>query len=133
MAATLQVGLVTPIKQVAQSSVDRVVAPSVCGQVTILPEHAPLLCNLVPGVIELGGGAAAQRYFVSGGFLEVARDRVTILAESAQPTGDINLAAANADLQAAEAELKILPPDDIAYRLASLRAECARQKIQAVR
>jgi hypothetical protein len=61
-----------------------VVAPSVLGQATILPNHAPLLADLGFGVVELRAANRADQFFVAGGSLEVERDQVVVLAETAE-------------------------------------------------
>ncbi|HET6346224.1 MAG TPA: F0F1 ATP synthase subunit epsilon, partial [Myxococcota bacterium] len=130
-ANQLAVAVVTPQAEVAKAAVDSVVAPSVMGQVTILPEHAPLLADLGPGVVELRAASRADRFFISGGFLEVERDRVVILAETAEEVSGIDVERARQDLSAAEAKLKNLDPTDPAYAAESARLMRAQSRLQA--
>ena len=88
--AKLNVALVTPERQVARVEVDMVTAPSVMGEVGILPDHQPLLASLEEGPVRLRAGANTEIYAVSGGFLEVDRNRVSILAETAEHTSEID-------------------------------------------
>jgi F-type H+-transporting ATPase subunit epsilon len=133
MQTQLQVSVVTPVQSLVTDTFTQVVAPSVCGQVTILPQHTPLLCNLAAGVVQLGPAAAAQRYFVSGGFMEVAHDRVSILAESAQRTSEINVAEAQTALRAAQAQLLPLQPQDATYESTVRLVDELQQKIAATK
>ena len=72
--------IVTTEETVYSGEVDIVIAPGVEGQLGILPRHAPLLTAISNGEIIARNGAAEERIAVSGGFLEVSNDRVTILA-----------------------------------------------------
>jgi F-type H+-transporting ATPase subunit epsilon len=111
MAAEFAVAVVTPKRQLASLAAEAVVAPSVMGQITVLPLHAPLLCALVPGVVQLRQGGQTDRFFVTEGFIEVSGGRVVILAQSAQRVEDIDAARAVADVRAAEARLERLTMD----------------------
>jgi F-type H+-transporting ATPase subunit epsilon len=133
MAGTLSVAVVTPERQVVSAPADMVVAPSVLGQIGILPGHAPLLADLGPGVVELRAGAQAEQFFVSGGFVEVDQDRVTVLVDSAEAVGSIDVARARDELQDAEAKLTKLDGNSPEYAAEGRRAERARQRLQAAR
>ena len=66
----------------------------------MLYAHAPLLAELGPGEVTLhGGDVGDQHLFVAQGFVEVLPDRVTILAESAIPPSEINVAEARQELE----------------------------------
>jgi F-type H+-transporting ATPase subunit epsilon len=131
MSGQLAVAVVTPQAEVAKAAVDAVVAPSVMGQVTILPEHAPLLADLGPGVVELRAANRADRIFITGGFLEVERDRVVILAETAEDVTTIDVERARADLSAADAKLQTLDPTDPAHAAETARRARAQARLQA--
>lgn len=130
MADKLKVAVVTPGKQVATGEVDMVVAPSVLGEVGILPNHRPLLADMGIGQVELRVGQKSERYAVSGGFLEVDHDRVSILAEAAERSDEIDVERAKAALKDADAKLKKLDVGDVAYAAESLRADRARNRLR---
>lgn len=132
MATEFAVAVVTPKRQVASAAADAVVAPSVLGQVTILPQHTPMLCDLVPGVVELRQGSQIERYFVSEGFVEVGGDKVVILAQSAQRVEDIDQARAQADLTAATLRLSKLGPQSPNYAHEQGRMLRAQARLDAV-
>ncbi len=128
----LTVTFVTPDKQVSKGEVDMVLAPSALGEVGILPNHRPLLADLVPGIVELrhGGGSKVERFAVSGGFLEVDRNHVAILVEAAERPEDIDVERAQKALAAAETALKKLSPSDPEYDDSQARARRARVRLQ---
>ena len=91
----LRVQIVTAERQVfAEDGVDMVVAPGSEGVVGILPRHAPLLTTLQPGVIRIKRGGTEEAMSVGGGFLQVARDHVLILADTAERADEVDEARA---------------------------------------
>src|SRR5918997_2720873 len=78
----------------SDDNVDMVVAPSVDGEVGILPHHAPLLTLLQIGELRVKKGADEQSIVIAGGFLEVLNNKVTILADVAERAEEIDAAAA---------------------------------------
>lgn len=122
----LQLEIVTAERVVlTENDVDMVVAPSVDGEVGILPHHAPLLTILEIGELRIKKGADEQIIVVAGGFMEVLHDKVTILADIAERSEEIDISAAEqararaeqtlanrgqgrgADLAAAEASMRL--------------------------
>ncbi|MGZ5401113.1 MAG: F0F1 ATP synthase subunit epsilon [Nocardioides sp.] len=103
--ADLQVELVAADRVVWSGRASMVLARTTEGDVGILRDHSPVLSVLVPGVIEIkpedGDRVVAV---VDGGFLSVAANRVSILAERTTLSGDVDLSAAQADLEAARGE-----------------------------
>src|ERR1700694_2029466 len=91
----LQVQIVTAEREVlAEEAVDMVVAPGAEGVVGILPRHAPLLTTLLPGTVRVKKGGTEDAMAVGGGFLQVARDQVLILADTAERADEIDEARA---------------------------------------
>src|SRR4051794_9900063 len=85
--------------------IDMVVAPSVDGQVGILPHHAPLLTILHVGELRVTRGSDEQSIVVAGGFMEVLNNKVTILADAAERSEEIDLASAEEARHRAEQTL----------------------------
>jgi F-type H+-transporting ATPase subunit epsilon len=83
----VRVTVVSPERQLFDGDATAVVAPAYDGEVGILPRHAPFLTLLGQGklVIRHGSGEARQ-FAVSGGFLQVAADRVRLVVERAEVT-----------------------------------------------
>ena len=99
--------IVTPEKTVYSGQVNSLQAPGVEGSFGIMAGHMPLLTSLQIGALsfaEEGGGEA--RMAVSGGFAEVGRERVTILAETAERAEEIDVERAQSSRQRAEERLE---------------------------
>jgi F-type H+-transporting ATPase subunit epsilon len=87
----LTVQIVTAEREVyQQDDVEMVVAPGAEGVVGILPRHAPLLTTLLPGIIRVKKDGQEESMSVSGGFLQVARDRVLVLADTAERAEEVD-------------------------------------------
>ena len=103
--STLQVELVAADRLVWSGEATMVIARTTEGDVGVLPGHAPILSLLVDGVVDVrttdGETWVAA---VSEGFLSVAHDRVSVLAEYAELSHDIDLEKARHDLERAQAE-----------------------------
>jgi F-type H+-transporting ATPase subunit epsilon len=85
--AQLQVELVAVEERVWTGTADMVVARTTEGELGVLPGHAPLLGQLAePSQVRIKSGGSELAYEVSGGFLSVTGEGVTILAESCTPT-----------------------------------------------
>jgi len=100
--AGLHFELVSPAKLLFSGDVDSVVLPGTEGEMTILPQHAPLLAALKPGIVVVSGPQGAQRVFIRGGFAEVNPQGLTVLAERAIPTAELDAAAFAAQISDAE-------------------------------
>lgn len=79
----LTVSVVSPERTFFEGQAESIVAPAFDGQVGILTSHAPMLTLLGSGELRLTTGGAVRSFTVSGGFLEVADDRVRIVTERA--------------------------------------------------
>ena len=89
--ATMRLDIVTAEKLVYSDEVSSVVAPGAEGQLGILPNHAPLLTSLKPGELKVLKEGEETNIAVSGGFLEVLKNVVTILADTAERAEDIDV------------------------------------------
>lgn len=111
----------------SDDNVDMVVAPAADGEVGILPHHAPLLTLLQIGELRVKKGADEQSIIIAGGFLEVLDNKVTILADVAERSEEIDTAAAEQartraqDALANRGAIADLASADAAMRLATLR------------
>ena len=90
MAEKLHFNLVSPEKELFSGDVDMVEAPGAEGMFGVLPNHAPFMTVLLPGVVKVKAGADEKRIFVRGGFAEVTPIGLTILAEEAIPVADFS-------------------------------------------
>ena len=94
--------IVTAERVVYSDEVDVVVAPGVEGQLAILPNHAPLMTMLQPGELMVRKDGEEESIFVSGGFLEVQGNKVTVLADTAERAEEIDTARAEEARRRAE-------------------------------
>ncbi|MCI0479087.1 ATP synthase F1 subunit epsilon, partial [Candidatus Uhrbacteria bacterium] len=86
--------LVTPERVVFRTEVDKVTLPTKEGEITILPYHAALVAELVPGVAHLTRGSEEEDVAVSGGFIQVGADnRIRVLADTAERGIELDLEA----------------------------------------
>ncbi len=97
--------IVTAESEVYSDDVDVLVAPGREGQLGILPNHAPLLTQLEPGIMEIRSGGESVEMAVSGGFLEVLGNRVVILADTAERAEEIDIERAETAMARAEERL----------------------------
>ena len=132
----MHVEVVTPERKVVSRDCIMVSARAVDGDIGILPRHIPLVTVLAPGVVKIKGEGHVSTLAVSGGFLEVSPDsRVTILAETAELSNEIDVERARKARERAEERLKLRgnPEVDalrseIALRKALIRLEAAEAK-----
>lgn len=95
MAQELQVNILSPAKVVARTKATHVLAPGSQGYLGILPGHTRLIAELGVGHLQVDGdGGKKEIFFLSGGYLDVADDNVTVLADVIERSGDIDLARA---------------------------------------
>jgi len=93
--------IVTPEKKVFAGSVDSVTIPTANGEIGIFPNHAPLISALKPGVLAYAVKGGGEKMVVSGGFVEVGANKVSILADIAETSDEIDASAAKAALDEA--------------------------------
>src|SRR6516164_5708704 len=93
---TMHVEVVTAERELYNGEADEVIAPGSEGQLGILPKHAALLSMLKVGELVIKLSGAEEPFFVSGGFLEVSNNSVTVLAETAEHAEEIDEARAEA-------------------------------------
>lgn len=130
MADTFKFELVSPERVLLSEDAEQVVLPGVQGDFAVLPNHAPMLSMLRPGILEVQLPSGSRRIFVKGGFAEVEPDRLTVLAQTAFDAGASTAAASiTAELAAAQAELDAAKDDEARFmaqeavdRLRSLQA-----------
>ena len=84
MSQKLILSIVTPEKQLVAEEVDQVNAPGSEGDLGILHDHAPILTNLRSGQLSYEKDGETIALVVSGGYLEVSENRVTVLAETGE-------------------------------------------------
>lgn len=125
----LTLEVVTPEKVVISEEVDEVVLPGIEGEFGVLPGHIPFLTALKVGAMYYKKGEESEYLALSWGYVEVASDRVMVLAETAEKATEIDTKRAEDSRQAAE---KILTAgkEDVEYEKAQVRLEKSVIRIQ---
>lgn len=126
----LKVDIVTAERVVySEEGVDRIIVPGVVGELGVLPQHAPLLTMIQPGVLRIVKRDDEIEMVISGGFIEVREDRVTILADAAERAEEIDVARADAARQRAQTLLSERAAEmDLSRAQAELARALARLK-----
>lgn len=129
--ANLKVDIVTAERVVyAEEDVDRVIVPGIVGELGVLPRHAPLLTMIQPGVLRIVKGDDEIEMAITGGFIEVRENRITILADAAERAEEIDVARAEAARRRAQELLERREEEiDMARAEAALRRALARLKL----
>jgi F-type H+-transporting ATPase subunit epsilon len=129
MAQTFNLKVVAPDGQVLNKDVEFVVVPGEGGELGILPNHAPLIASLTIGGIRYTVEGKVNKIAISGGFIEVAANKVTVLANTAETQDDIDLERAKAARERAEKRLRERQADtDIQRAEVALKRAMARIK-----
>ena len=105
MAEKIQLEVVTPERSVLAEPVDMVTVPGLGGELGILPGHTPLISQLQTGVLTYVQEGKSYPLLVSGGFVEVRDDHVSVLAEVAERPEEIDPARAKISRDKLEKQL----------------------------
>ena len=126
----MQVELVAADRLVWSGEAKMVIARTTEGDVGILPNHAPMLSLMVDGIVDVRT-AEGETWIaaVDAGFLSVANNRISVLAEHAEMSHDIDLEKARADLERAQkaGELEESAEQEVARAWAEARIRAAEQ------
>jgi F-type H+-transporting ATPase subunit epsilon len=82
--------LVSPEKLLFSGEVQQVDVPGIEGDFGVLADHAPMVTTLRPGILTVHAGSGTQRIVVLGGFAEVSKEGLTVLADVAEAVEDID-------------------------------------------
>lgn len=115
---TMNVSVVTPDGKVFEGDVEMVSVKTTNGELGVLPGHLPLVTPLTIGAVRIRQGSELHLVAVTGGLMEVRRDQVSILAESAELPSDIDITRAQAAKERAERRMKSAKSDDIDFKRA---------------
>ena len=127
---TMGLEIITAEQRVYADEVEAVVAPGIDGELGILPHHAPLMTALQPGEIMIRKGGQESYLAVTGGFLEVMGNRVTILADACERSEEIDEERAQAAVRQVQERLATRAADlDLERAAASLRRAETRLRV----
>ena len=89
MADTMQFDLVSPERKLASVQASEVQLPGSEGDMTAMPDYAPTITTLRPGVLRVVSSEGDQEYLVTGGFAEITATSTSVLAEHAVPRDEV--------------------------------------------
>ena len=127
----MRLEIVSAEKNIYSDEVSAVVAPSIEGEIAILDNHAPLLTSLQPGEVRIIKNNNEDTFlYLSGGFIEVLGNHVTILADAAERVEEIEESKVQEAIKQAEEQLNTGQSGiDLENTLASMRKDQIRLKI----
>lgn len=124
--------VVTPSGAVLEEDFEMVVCETETGELGVLPGHIPLVAPLSIGAVRLKINNETKKVAVSGGFMEVRPDKVTILAPAAEKASDIDVMRANEAKERAEKRLQAKQADTD-FQRAELALKRALNRISVTR
>lgn len=130
MANTFRLEVVTPLRKVFSQDVEFVMLRTTEGDMGILPNHAPFVASLAIGEMKVRVGGQDTIYFVSGGFLEISKDKTIILADEAMLASEIDVERARKQAEIARERLEKLSEEkDLAMVQKNLQEALTQVKI----
>jgi F-type H+-transporting ATPase subunit epsilon len=102
----LHITIVTPEKTILESDGSEIIIPTVKGEIAVLPGHVALFTQLAEGEIVIKQGSKEERMVAVGGFVEISKDKVTVLADYAVHGKDISAVKAEEAKKRAEKAMK---------------------------
>ena len=135
MADKIQLEVVTPERRVLAEPVEMVTIPGLGGELGILPGHTPLISQLKTGVLTYVEDGKSFQLHVSGGFLEVRDDHVSVLAEVAERPEEIDTAQARQARERLEKQLSNWTgsEEDLAVAQAELERSTVRLQLASTK
>ena len=121
----IRLEIVTPERRVLDADVDSVTVPTASGEAGIMPNHAPLISVLKPGILSYSVKGASNRLAVSSGFVEVNSNKVAVLVDVAETADEIDIDAVKAERDAAEKALAAVASGSLE------ETEPAREQLEA--
>ena len=123
----LQLTITTPSSTLYEDTVDQITLTTTSGEITVLPNHVPLISHLEVGHVMIKKDGKETYFAIDGGLLEVRRDHsVVVLSDSSEHADSIDLERAEEAVQKAEEYMK--NPEETVESYAKLQKMFARQK-----
>ena len=125
--------IATPERVVYKQEIDSVSLPTPMGEITVLPNHLPLVSLISPGMITVRQGKQEQYMAISGGFIAVKpQSQVTVLADSAEKAEELTLAEIEKARERAKkllTETRVADEESFVAAAAGLERELARLRV----
>jgi F-type H+-transporting ATPase subunit epsilon len=106
-----------------------VTIPTASGEIGVLPNHAPLISSLKPGILTYTRGNFSNRLVVAGGFVEINNNKVSVLADIAETADEINLEQARLQKEESEKVLSKWSGSEEELEKEKEKLECAQARI----
>ncbi len=129
--ATYELNIVTPERSVFDGAVSSTTLPGQSGYLGVWAHHAPMVAALMPGVLTVHEGSSespTREYAVSGGFAQVADNKMILIVDSAEDKGAIDVSRAEAALKRAQERLAAALTDT---SIDAGRAQAAKERAEA--
>ena len=130
MAEKIQLEVVTPERRVLAEPVDMVTVPGLGGELGILPGHTPLISQLQTGVLTYVQEGKSYPLHVSGGFVEVRDDHVSVLADVAELPEEIDAARAKISRDKVEKQLNAWTGSEEEFETAKVELDRSLVRLQ---
>ncbi len=111
MADSFDFELVSPERRLAAMPARAVQIPGAEGDLTAMPQHAPMITTLRPGLLKVEGADGEKRFVVTGGFAEIGPETASVLAERAMPVEEADAATFDALVSEARKAAEEAPED----------------------
>lgn len=134
MADMMQFDLVSPERLLSSVQASAVRIPGEDGDFTAMPDHAPTIATIRPGIVVVTGAKGEQKYVVTGGFAEVSQEGTSVLAERAISVEDVTQDVLDEFIAAAVIAREHATPemlDALAKHVADIAAVAAELGFQA--
>lgn len=122
--------IITPLKKILKDEVDMIIVRTTEGDMGVLANHAPLVAELAIGEMKIKKDKEEISYFIAGGFLEISKEKVLILADKAMNAVDIDIEEEKEKRSINEAKLKKLTEEkEIAVTEKALQESLVKMRI----
>jgi len=129
----LALDIVTPERRVLSTTCDEVRAPGIQGGFGLRQDHTPFMTALEPGRLTYVEGGREHHFAIGGGFLQVADNKVIVLADTAEARDEIDVAAAEQEFKDANERLRSMTEQDENYPIESARVRRAAARLTVAR
>jgi len=127
--AALTLEIVTPERRVATLQADEVRAPGIQGGFGIRRDHTPFMSKLEPGRLTVVVDGGERHFAIGGGFLQVADNKVIVLADTAEEREEIDVDRAERAFREANERLRSMTEQDQGYPVESARVRRAAARL----
>jgi F-type H+-transporting ATPase subunit epsilon len=126
----LRLEIVTPERKVLSETVDMVTIPTASGEIGVLPNHAPLISSLKPGILTYTHGSVSGKLVIASGFVEINDNKVSVLADIAETADEIDVEKARLQKEELERLLSKWSGSEEDFEKEKEKLDCAQARLQ---